>query len=272
MNVEQPKEYIFHIITYQLCSTFGTMLVLYLMEILKSQAKLQEELMNVEKFQLIGEMAASISHEIRNPLTSTRGFLQLLQNGSFTEEKRNAYLNIAMDGIDQANHVLTDYLTFAKPRIYKIQYLDIDKEVQTVVSLIIPLANFSNAEVQYKKTGHSIFILGEKQKLNQCLLNIMKNGIEAMPSGGRLTVSLEEEEKSVLLHIEDTGIGISQEQLSRIGSPFYSTKDKGTGLGMMVVFSVVKAMGGTIRITSELDVGTKFTLTFPLAKQDVIKT
>ncbi|MBO9128439.1 ATP-binding protein [Bacillus sp. 165] len=272
MNIEQPYEYILHIIVYQLCSTFGTMLVLYLMMVLQSQAKLQEELINIEKFHLIGEMAASISHEIRNPLTSTRGFLQLLKSGAFSESERNTYLDIAMDGIDQANHVLTDYLTFAKPSIKKFQHLDIKKELQSSISLMIPLANFSNVTIQYEMPESTFLIWGEKQKLNQCFLNIMKNSIEAMPKEGTLKISIERVNQNVIVHIEDTGIGMSEEQLKQLGSPFYSTKDKGTGLGMTVVFSVLKSMGGTIQIASERNVGTKFALAFPLSKPDKAKT
>jgi two-component system sporulation sensor kinase B len=266
LRVSEPDLYIKHILIYQLCSTFGTILTLYLMDILNSQVKLQEELINAEKFQLIGEMAASISHEIRNPLTSTRGFLQLLQSSPYSEEERKVYLDIAISGIDQANHVLTDYLTFAKPSIDKVQVLDIKQEVLNVLTLITPLANFANVIIQYNKPDEHFLIHGEKQKLHQCFLNIMKNCIEAMPKGGVLAISASQENETVQLLIEDTGIGMNQEQLKRLGSPFYSTKEKGTGLGMMVVFSVIKAMNGTIDITSKLNDGTKFTICFPLVR------
>ncbi|WP_379970292.1 ATP-binding protein [Ectobacillus sp. sgz5001026] len=259
-----PKEYMDYIIVYQLCSTFGTILILYLIEILRSQVKLQDELMNAEKFQLIGEMAASISHEIRNPLTSTRGFLQLLQSGNCSREEQKVYLDIAINGIDQANHVLTDYLTFAKPSIDKMQTLDLHHEIANVLSLITPMANFANVIIQYSPPHYSSSVLGEKQKLHQCLLNILKNSIEAMPTGGTLTISTKSYEQEIELLIEDTGIGMNEDQLKRLGSPFYSTKEKGTGLGMMVVFSVIKAMGGTIAILSNLDNGTKFKLRFPI--------
>lgn len=265
-HVGDPRQYITHIVIYQLCSTIAAILILYLMEILNSQVKLQEELINAEKFQLIGEMAASISHEIRNPLTSTRGFLQLLQSNSCSEEEKKIYLDIAINGIDQANHVLTDYLTFAKPSIDKVQTLQLEQEVLNVLTLMTPMANFANVVIQYDKPAQPLLIHGEKQKLHQCLLNIMKNCIEAMPDGGTLSIKLQKENEAVRLFIEDTGIGMSEEQLRRLGSPFYSTKEKGTGLGMMVVISVVKALGGTIEINSEPNVGTTFTLTFPIVQ------
>lgn len=252
---------------YELCTILGTILILYLLHILQTQVRLQNELMNAEKFHLIGEMAASISHEIRNPLTSTKGFLQLLQSGTCTEQERKLYIDIAINGIEQANHVLTDYLTFAKPSIEKEQTLQLEEELLHALSLITPLANLTNVRTHYIKQSTSFFIAGEKQKLNQCLLNILKNCIEAMPKGGDLYFTLVPDHKHIQLYIKDTGVGMDQEQVKRLGSPFYSTKEKGTGLGMMVVFSVVQAMNGKIDIISEKGTGTTFLLTFPLIQK-----
>lgn len=256
-----------HIIAYELCAMIGTILILYLLNILQLQARLQEELINAEKFHLIGEMAASISHEIRNPLTSTKGFLQLLQSENCSEEERKLYTKIAINSIEQANHVLTDYLTFSKPSIEKEQILQIEEELLHAVSLITPLANLTNVQIAYTKQSNNFYISGEKQKFNQCLLNILKNCIEAMPEGGNLILTLIPNHKHIQLSIKDTGIGMDSEQIKRLGAPFYSTKEKGTGLGMMVVFSIIKAMNGKIDITSEKDIGTAFLLTFPLIQK-----
>ncbi|AIM10659.1 sporulation kinase B [Bacillus anthracis] len=177
-KVTNKADYIPHIIVYELCTILGTILILYLLHILQTQVRLQNELMNAEKFHLIGEMAASISHEIRNPLTSTKGFLQLLQSDTCTEQERKLYIDIAINGIEQANHVLTDYLTFAKPSIEKEQRLQLEEELLHALSLITPLANLTNVRTHYIKQSTSFFIAGEKQKLNQCLLNILKNCIE----------------------------------------------------------------------------------------------
>ncbi|MBP3971565.1 sporulation kinase [Bacillus sp. WL1] len=266
-EVTNSADYIPHIIVYEICTIIGTILILYLLHILQMQVHLQKELMNAEKFHLIGEMAASISHEIRNPLTSTKGFLQLLQSDTCTEQERKLYIDIAINGIEQANHVLTDYLTFAKPSIEKEQQLQVEEELLHALSLITPLANLTNVRIHYIKQSTSFFIAGEKQKLNQCLLNILKNCIEAMPTGGDLVLTLVPDHKHIQLYIKDTGVGMDQEHVKRLGSPFYSTKEKGTGLGMMVVFSVVQAMNGKIDIISEKGTGTTFLLTFPLIQK-----
>ena len=174
-KVTNKTDYIPHIIVYELCTILGTILILYLLHILQTQVRLQNELMNAEKFHLIGEMAASISHEIRNPLTSTKGFLQLLQSGTCTEQERKLYIDIAINGIEQANHVLTDYLTFAKPSIEKEQTLQLEEELLHALSLITPLANLTNVRTHYIK--QSTFLSRRKQKLNQCLLNILKTAL-----------------------------------------------------------------------------------------------
>lgn len=266
-KVPNSESFLPYIIAYQLCAIIGTVLILYLLNILQLQIRLQEELINAEKFHLIGEMAASISHEIRNPLTSTKGFLQLLQSDECSEKDRKLYIEIAINGIEQANHVLTDYLTFAKPSIEKKQVLQLEDELLHALSLITPLANLANVRTHYIKQSSLFLISGEKQKFNQCLLNILKNCIEAMPKGGDLVLTLVPDHKHIRLHIKDNGIGMDPEQMKRLGSPFYSTKEKGTGLGMMVVFSVVKAMDGKIDITSEKGIGTTFLLTFPLIQK-----
>ncbi|MEH7459561.1 sporulation kinase [Bacillus pseudomycoides] len=267
LKVPNSEYYLPYIVAYELCAIIGTILILYLLNILQLQIRLQEELINAEKFHLIGEMAASISHEIRNPLTSTKGFLQLLQSDDCSEKDRKLYTEIAIHGIEQANHVLTDYLTFAKPSIEKEQVLQLEDELLHALSLITPLANLANVRIHYIKQSSPFLISGEKQKFNQCLLNILKNCIEAMPKGGDLILTLVPDHKHIRLYIKDNGIGMDPEQMKRLGSPFYSTKEKGTGLGMMVVFSVVKAMDGKIDITSEKGIGTTFLLTFPLIQK-----
>ncbi|WP_144506230.1 histidine kinase dimerization/phospho-acceptor domain-containing protein [Bacillus mycoides] len=239
-EVTNTADYIPHIIVYELCTMLGTILILYLLHILQTQVRLQNELMNAEKFHLIGEMAASISHEIRNPLTSTKGFLQLLQSDTCSEKERKLYTEIAINGIEQANHVLTDYLTFAKPSIEKEQQLQVENELLHAVSLITPLANLTNVRIHYIKQSTAFFIAGEKQKFNQCLLNILKNCIEAMPKGGDLILTLVPDHKFIQLYIKDTGVGMDSEQVKRLGSPFYSTKEKGTGTTFLLTFPLIQ--------------------------------
>jgi two-component system sporulation sensor kinase B len=252
---------------YLLTSTLGTYLstwfVSFIYDNVKRQEKMKEELINAEKFQLIGQLAASISHEIRNPLTTTRGFLQLLNRENITEENKGKFIALAMEGIDSANTIITDYLNFAKPNVEKIVPIDIKTEIANIIPLISSLMTISSIEMQiHHQMNEPLFILGESKKLQQCLLNLLKNSIESMPSGGSINIHTTLKENIIQLYIEDTGVGMTQIQLNSLGLPFYTTKDKGTGLGLMVVTSLLRAMNGKISFLSKPNKGTTCLIEF----------
>ncbi|MFC0471199.1 HAMP domain-containing sensor histidine kinase [Halalkalibacter kiskunsagensis] len=228
----------------------------------KKESYVLSELKELEKLKVVSEIAASISHEVRNPLTVTKGFLQLLQDKSIAEEKKDFYIRLSLNELERAEVIISDYLTFAKPSLENVELLEINEELEYIIKVVTPYATMRNCKVNFLKMSN-IFIAGERQKFHQCLINIAKNGIEAMPKNGQLTICLKESEKHAIISIEDTGIGLSKEQIRRLGTPYYSTKTTGTGLGTMVVFSIVKAMRGEIQVKSEQGIGTCFTITLP---------
>jgi two-component system sporulation sensor kinase B len=253
--------------TILIVSTIGTYLstlfISYIYDNVKRQEKMKEELINSEKFQLIGQLAASISHEIRNPLTTTRGFLQLLNRDHVTPENKERFINLAMEGVDSANTIITDYLNFAKPNVEKIVPIDIKTEISNIIPLISSLMTISSIEMQiHHQSETPLLIQGESKKLQQCLLNLLKNSIESMPSGGIITIHTSLQENSIQLLIEDTGVGMSPSQIKSLGLPFYTTKDKGTGLGLMVVTSLLRAMNGKISFQSKPHKGTTCLIEF----------
>ncbi|GGE70822.1 sensor histidine kinase [Priestia taiwanensis] len=258
------------LVIYLLCNVLGTSIVIYLINVVSSQQKLKARVIETEKAQMLSEMAASISHEIRNPLTSTKGFLQLLQNDSLSKKEEEFYIKLALDGIDQANNVITDYLTFAKPATISYERILLQEEIRRAVRFVTPLASASNITIKAEYSLIRAYTYGEKQRFHQCLLNILKNSIEAMPTGGTLSISLRVEQFTPSLLITDTGIGMNEEQLNRLGSPFYSTKEKGTGLGMMVVFSILQAMNAKLAISSKQNDGTSIHITFARMKKVAI--
>jgi two-component system, sporulation sensor kinase B len=264
LNKDDTYEIGCKLVVFYIFEALGTALVMYLIMVLKSKNEFQQQLVNIEKFQLISEMAAAISHEIRNPLTATKGFLQLLEADGVDYEKRKVYIQFALEGIAQADEVITNYLTFAKPTIEKVEQLHIQQELHRAINLITPLANMSNVAIHFDSIEEDLYMDGEKQKLNQCFLNLLKNSIEAMPTGGELNVRVTRQSDDAYVSISDNGVGMTEEQVKQLGSPFYSTKEKGTGLGMMVVFSILKAMDATIEVESKKNEGTTFNLTFPL--------
>jgi two-component system sporulation sensor kinase B len=144
-----------------------------------------------------------------------------------------------------------------------MEELNVQHELSQIITFLIPTANQHSVLITAQFTP-SIYVLGDRQKFSQCMLNVIKNGIESMPDGGNLLISMKKHQNKVLIEIKDTGVGMTKEQINKLGEPYYSTKGaKGTGLGMMVALSVVRAMKGTVQIKSELGKGTSFSIQFP---------
>jgi two-component system sporulation sensor kinase B len=242
------------IVTMTLISSLFTNFIYFYV---KHQERFQRELILSEKYQLIGQLAASLSHEIRNPLTTTRGFLQLMGNENVSKEAMERYRTYAFEGIDHANSIITDYLNFSKPSLEEPTLLNVREEVDGVISWLHPFSVVANITINvHHLADTSLQIWGEPKKFQQCLLNVMKNAIESMPEGGSLTVHTRLKLEMVQIIIRDTGVGMSSTAIKRVGRPYFTTKESGTGLGLMVVVSLVKAMNGKIYFRSKPNEGT----------------
>jgi two-component system, sporulation sensor kinase B len=223
----------------------------------KKQEIHKEKLLSLDKNRMIGQLAASVSHEIRNPLTTTRGFLQLLDQKECSIKDRKRYMSLALSGIDQADAIITDYLNFAKPDSIQQEQLDIKEEVDTLIQFISPVANESRVAVHITHdSDFPLYVMGESKKLRQCFINLIKNAIESMPHGGSLIVNTCKLEDTVQISISDTGVGMSKAQMKKLGMPFYTTKEQGTGLGIVVVMSIIRMMNGKISYSSNINKGT----------------
>jgi two-component system, sporulation sensor kinase B len=239
------------------------LLTCYLREALQANIEVRKRIIRAEKMEVVSHLAASISHEVRNPLTASRGFMQLLEQHHLPLEKRKEYIRIAIEELDRAEAIITDYLTFAKPAPECVEKLNVKTEIERVIDILRPLANMNSVEIQTSLIPFNV--KGEREKFQQCLLNIMKNAIEAMPSGGLLDIYVSLDKNNVLIRISDTGVGMTEEQIERLGEPYFTTKGtKGTGLGMMVVYRIIESMNGTIKITSEVNKGTQVSVYLPL--------
>ena len=165
--------------------------------------------------------------------------------------------------LDAAELIIKDYLIYSRQFTDHIEEIDINQEVNHVLSTLQPLAerNSVNFYTSYLQVGT---IKGNTNKLRQCVLNIIKNGIESMPSGGNLVICTEVQHSNVIIEIKDKGTGMSKEQLEELGKPYYRTSgSKGTGLSMMVSYGIVRSMRGTIKVRSELGKGTTFLISIP---------
>ena len=249
--------------TYVLFYTGGMLWLIYSIEKLENNRNFKNKLIDTEKLQSVSHLAASISHEVRNPLTATKGFLQLLRDDeNLSKEKKQQFIDIAISELDRAETIIKDFLAFAKPHMDSKEAIDIQLELNKAVDIVMPLANMRNVRIQVDVT--SFFVKGEKQLFQQCFINILKNGIESMESGGVLTLTTLKKKKGIDIIITDTGIGMTHEQLKRLGEPYYSTKGvEGTGLGMMAVYRIIDSMKGSLRVQSKPGEGTTFTIHLP---------
>lgn len=237
----------------------GMMITTLLWEVILANFQVMQKLIKAEKTQMVSHLAASISHEVRNPLTVSRGFIQMLGEDVSLAE-RNKFAQIALQELDRATDVINDYLTFAKPTLEQMEEINIKKEIQYAANVIIPLANMNGVQVNLSLLeDETYFVKGERKKFQQCLINILKNGIESMNNNGILTIR----QSPYQINIQDEGIGMTQEQINRLGEPYFTTKEKGTGLGMMVSFSIIKGMGGNITVESDSEKGTCFSIKLP---------
>ena len=241
----------------------GMVLLTLLWEMIRTNFQVLQKLIKAEKLQTVSHLAASMSHEVRNPLTAVRGFIQLLSEDTSTYSRKD-YADIALSELDRATEVINDYLTFAKPILEKEEKLNTNEEIQHAVNIITPLATMNGIQLKVSLPEKQHFTKGEGKKFQQCLINLLKNGIESMKPNGELYIFQTYSNGMIEIHIQDQGKGMTEEQINRLGEPYFTTKEKGTGLGMMVSYSIIKGMNGTIDVTSEIEKGTHFILKLPI--------
>ncbi len=249
---------------YCLIHMLTMIIVTFLIERSKEVSTIRQEIQQTEKLNVLSELAASVAHEIRNPLTVARGFMQILSQTEATEEKKQMYTAMVIDEIDRAQSIITDYLAFAKPQAEKMERVDASALSDKLMNLISSYASMRGVEIKLNLES-ALWIVVNSDKFIQCLVNLIKNGIEAMPEGGTLRINGYKTSTHICVEIMDHGIGMSAEQMERLGTPFYSTRDKGTGLGMMVSYRIIKTFGGCIKVKSEINKGTCITILLPIA-------
>ena len=241
-------------------------------DITEKKEETERLLQKSEKLALLGQMAAGIAHEIRNPLTSIKGFIQLMKSGT----KNNQYLDIVLTELDRINSIVGEFLVLAKPTAAVFVEQNIKTLLTDVITLINNQSILNNVQIITEFSPELPSISCEENQLKQVFLNLLKNAIEAMPKGGTIEIIVKEkQEGKISVQINDTGLGIPEERISTLGEPFYTTKEKGTGLGLMTCFKIVENHHGTLNITSKVNEGTCIevllpTMTQPLLKQELV--
>ncbi|GBF33379.1 sporulation kinase [Desulfocucumis palustris] len=210
--------------------------------------RLKSELARLNRLSLVGEMAAGIGHEIRNPMTTVRGFLQML-GGKEGFVNYREYFDVMISELDRANSIITEFLGMAGNKQANLKSRNINDIIGKITPLI--LADANNLEMSLKiATGNIPDILLDEKELRQLIFNLVRNGFEAMSPGGELTVATFMDNGEVVLSVKDQGKGIPPETLDRIGTPFYTTKESGTGLGLATCHSIASRHRAKIEVVS----------------------
>ncbi|EEL49471.1 MULTISPECIES: sensor histidine kinase [Bacillus cereus group] len=236
----------------------------YLTEYLNENALLRTEMQKSEKLNIVSELAASVAHEVRNPLTVVRGFIQLLES---TEDMKNKdYMRLVLAELDRAEQIISDYLNLARPQIEKKEHICLSAQLIEMTTLMSSFAAMQGVYLQVE-ISENLYTIGDKTKLKQAIMNIVKNGIEAIQGNkGYLKVTAIQKDHAIIVRVKDSGVGMTKEQLARLGQPYYSLKEKGTGLGLMVTFSILQAHNGTLEYKSESGKGTEAIITLPAVR------
>lgn len=267
-QVEKPLDFepIWAVLFFGLIQTLGTWLSCTLQEFNFERAIMKEEIQRAEKLKTLGEVAASIAHEIRNPLTVVQGFLQLM-SATIVEGKNRNYLQIALDELARAEVIITDYLNFSKPKLTKLEKFSLSDLIENITILLTPLASYKGIQFD-SQVEQQIYMHTDRGQLQQALVNVIKNAVEASTEKAVVQIKLALKGDRVELKIIDKGKGMTPEEIQRIGTLFYTTKESGTGLGTSVAVRFIEAMKGSIIYESEKGKGTICTISFPLELQN----
>lgn len=223
--------------------------------------KAEAFLLQSEKLSIVGELAAGVAHEIRNPLTTIKGFLQLYK----LENPAMKYGDLLQDELERIEVITSELLSMAKPQAVAYTVVNVKDVIEQTLEFLTPQTLLNNIVFKRDYRGEDFPVSCVKNQLKQVFLNILKNAIEAMPGGGEIQIGLLlDASGECLISIQDQGCGIPKEHFHRLGQPFYSLKEKGTGLGLMISHKIIKQYHGRIAYQSKVDVGTRIEIRLPI--------
>ena len=230
------------------------------------QRESEQLLLQSEKLKLAGEIAAGVAHEIRNPMTVISGFVQIMQQDP--KHPYPEYTQLIHSELERINMIISEFLVLAKPQAPVIKNFSLKKLVDSSILLYSSAFNLKGIVFKDEWNGDPDFIIsGEENSLKQVFINLLKNAIEAIDSGGTITLSVTSGHNNmVCIKIADNGMGMSPETLQRIFEPFYTTKEGGTGLGLLISQKIVQDHGGSLKLESTPEKGTAAQIILPFRK------
>ncbi|MED0903534.1 two-component sensor histidine kinase [Bacillus cereus] len=243
----------FCIISHSLLKRFQS----YVRTVVEMMSNMKE----TENLAVIGTMSTTIAHEIRNPLTALKGFTQIQKERNL--EDTMSY-EIMLQEIERINEFVSELMLLGKPKPTNYEWCNIREILLYVVQLMESYATQYKVKFHLQVDGNLPVINGDDKQLKQVLLNIIKNGIESMPKGGDIQIrAYKKAGENLCISIEDQGFGIENEKIEKIGKAFYTTKENGTGLGLMITYKIIEEHQGSIAIQSSMGVGTKVEIYLP---------
>ncbi|MFC6647888.1 ATP-binding protein [Paenibacillus rhizoplanae] len=238
--------------------------LMILLEQILTNLRNRERIMQSERLNVVSELAASVSHEMRNPLTVTSGFLQLLNLSKNLTPEEKGYVELSLLELNRAEKIISDYLSFAKPQSESRVYSNLMAECEYTKNVILPYATIHKVAVEFS-FNNPLSTHYDSNEMQQCLINLYKNAIEAMDGveDAVLSIAVFASGQNIIITIRDTGVGMTKDEISRLGKPYYSTKADGTGLGMVMAYNTINKLKGRIEVTSEKGKGTVFQIIIP---------
>jgi signal transduction histidine kinase len=237
---------------------------------------MEEQVRRQERLATVGSLAAGIAHEIRNPLASLSGSIQVLRGEMELTDDNKRLMDIVVRETDRLNTIITEFLEYARPKATQTEQIELRSILDETIMLLKNSRDFHDNVLVTRDVEPHIMLKGDTQRLRQVFWNLLINACQVMPNGGTLTitaslVSLANKDKTVCeIIISDTGQGIAQEELRKIFDPFYTTKACGTGLGLAIAYRIIEEHKGTIQVQSEPGKGAQFIIKLPVMEETPI--
>ena len=228
---------------------------------------LRRQVARSQRLASVGRLAAGVAHEIRNPLSSIKGFATYFKERYSDRPQDQQTAAIMIQEVDRLNRVVGQLLELSRPISIEVQPVSLKALIADSLKLIEDRAAEKKITINIQNNARVDDVRIDPDRTNQILLNLYLNAMDAMGDGGNLTVEFSSDSEAGDIHItvSDTGCGISPEHLTKVFDPYFTTKTSGTGLGLAIAYNIVEAMGGTIKVTSDPGKGTSFTVTTPFS-------
>ncbi len=230
--------------------------------------KLEDEIKKKEKMAAIGELSSNIAHEIRNPLASLKGSIEMLREDAVNPNSKERLMDIALKEMERLNHIITDFLTYSRPTLPVFQTFDIRELLDETVELLQNIDHNKGLIFFRKHYSGPLLVNADPQKMQQVFWNLGLNAVEAMPGGGEMSIDASGTDDGIAISFRDSGCGIDEKSLGKVFYPFFTTKERGTGLGLAIAYRIIDEHNGRISVKSTSGIGTAFEIILPAANEN----